>query len=224
MKSQFTPSLHKAVPEQPPKKPIVINIFGGPGVGKSTTAWKVSSALSELGYIVEYLPEFAKGLTWSNSHHVLRDQLYVFANQVHPLEMTRDKALDFVVVDSPLPTSLVYMPPDFYKSFEPLVIEVFKSFTNMTYLLRRETQYVDVGRSQSPEEATLIDKRIAEILKKHDIEHQSIGLSDRDRIILDAIQACRPSVAVPELPTDVSARIRDMVRQHHPESLKSRKP
>lgn len=189
--------------------PTFINIFGGPGCGKTTTAWKVAATLAELGYVVEVIPEFAKSLTWNKSFNVLGDQLFVFATQSHPLEMLRSSHLDFVIVDSPLPTSLAYMPAGFYPSFEPLVMEVFKSHKNVNYLLRRETNYVSVGRNETPDGAKLKDTRICDILHKHGVVYHVVGLSERDQIVLNALRERPPSVKVPELSTDISAPIRE---------------
>lgn len=44
--------------------PLVINMFGGPCTGKSTTATAVFSLLKMHDVNIEYTSEFAKDLTW----------------------------------------------------------------------------------------------------------------------------------------------------------------
>ena len=46
------------------KKPIVVNLAGAPGAGKSTGAAKIFSDLKMLGINCELVGEFAKDKTW----------------------------------------------------------------------------------------------------------------------------------------------------------------
>lgn len=43
-----------------------INVLGGPGVGKSTTAAYVFSEMKRMGLSVEYVPEVAKDFVWED--------------------------------------------------------------------------------------------------------------------------------------------------------------
>ena len=64
-------------------KKLVINIFGGPGCGKSTTATGVFSLLKLHGVNAEFVSEFAKDLTWEERYKTLKNQNYVSAKQHH---------------------------------------------------------------------------------------------------------------------------------------------
>lgn len=50
---------------------IVVNLYGGPGVGKSTGAAYVFARLKEAGVVAELVTEFAKDLTWGHSRAIL---------------------------------------------------------------------------------------------------------------------------------------------------------
>lgn len=152
--------------------PVVVNFFGGPGVGKSTTAAMVFALLKAKGFEAEYIPEFAKVLTWADHQVALRDQLYVFAKQDHRLEVLRDQALDFIVVDSPLLNSLIYAPPGYYASFRPLVLEVFRSYHNRNFLLSRDTAYSPVGRNETAAHAQAKCLEVAHLLQAEAIPHE----------------------------------------------------
>jgi hypothetical protein len=102
---------------------IVVNLFGGPGCGKSTGAAYVFSRLKEAGVNVELVTEFAKDLTWDKSD-ALNDQLYMFANQFHRLYRCKRSGVDIVVTDSPLLLSNLYrdkQSPFFAKPFTDYV-------------------------------------------------------------------------------------------------------
>lgn len=56
----------------------VINLFGGPGCGKSTGAAYIFSLLKMKGMNVELVTEFAKDKTWEHNSKALTCQPYVF--------------------------------------------------------------------------------------------------------------------------------------------------
>ena len=64
---------------------IVVNLFAGPGSGKSTTCAGVFSKLKLAGVNCEMALEYAKDKVWENSLDVLDDQIYVFGKQLHRL-------------------------------------------------------------------------------------------------------------------------------------------
>ena len=59
----------------------IINLFGGPGIGKSTQAAGLYYEMKKLNMNVEMPYEFPKLLAWDKSYEMVKDQLYVLANQ-----------------------------------------------------------------------------------------------------------------------------------------------
>lgn len=168
----------------------VINIWGGPGSGKSTTAAGVFYEMKKLGYEVELVTEYAKDMTWEERHAVLTDQLYILAKQNRRIHRLRGK-VDWVVTDSPILLGLMYMPENYYKNFEPFAMEVWNSYENISFLLDRDFDYNPNGRNQTFEEAIAIDEEIKRFLESKSLEYCRITNSpDWDRIkqILDHIK------------------------------------
>lgn len=155
---------------------IVLNLFAGPGAGKSTAAAETFALLKKQGFEVEYVPEFAKILTYMKADTVLRDQLYLFAKQNHRLEVLRDAGLDFVVMDSPLPISVIYQPKHYLVTFDPIVREVFEGYDNLNFLLHRNhgRPYSTIGRNEDETTARGICSRIQQLLVKWEIQHTEI--------------------------------------------------
>ena len=91
-------------------KTKLINLFGGPGIGKSTVAAHLYAHLKMEGYSAELVTEYAKDKVWEGSINVLRDQIYVFAKQRFRLGRIVGK-VEYIVTDAPLLLSMVYGAP-----------------------------------------------------------------------------------------------------------------
>jgi len=166
----------------------IINLYGGPGSGKSTMAAFIFSELKDRGLNVELVTEYAKDLTWQKSNMVLDNQLYVFAKQYHRIWRLKDQ-VDFIITDAPILNSLIYNPPS--ETFKKLVVEQYNSFDNIDIFLNRVKRYNPSGRSQTEDEAKILDAAILDMLKNNSI---NIDLkidgdrSSRESIINQIIQ------------------------------------
>ena len=54
-------------------KTLVVNLFAGPGAGKTSCAWEIASELKKRGIVTEYVPEYAKELVWDENYEALVD-------------------------------------------------------------------------------------------------------------------------------------------------------
>ena len=146
---------------------VVINLWGGPGCGKSTTMAKIFSELKIKGYNVEMVSEFAKDLVYEKRNETMKDELYIFAKQNHRLFRVKDK-VDVIVTDRPLPLTCVY--DKVYgkndKNLHTLVRRTFQEYDNINILLGfNESNYKEEGRLQTKEEALNLHHKIAEELE-----------------------------------------------------------
>jgi tRNA uridine 5-carbamoylmethylation protein Kti12 len=143
---------------------LVINLFGGPGTGKSTLAARIFSELKIRGFLCELITEYAKDKIWEQSLSVLKDQIYIFGKQQHRQFIVKHK-VDIIITDSPIPLILYYSKYDSY-IFKKLVLEIYNSYNNLNYLLSRsdEIVYNKIGRNESLSEAIIADKGIEDIL------------------------------------------------------------
>lgn len=146
----------------------VLNLFAGPGAGKSTIAAALFAEMKWQKYDVELVTEYAKKLVWQKSHNLLVDQFKVTAEQNHRMYILNDQ-LKWIVTDSPLPIALYYAP-DYYKNtFPQFVMDVFNSYDNINFFIKREKDYVPKGRNQTYEEALAADEGIMEIMRKYQV-------------------------------------------------------
>ena len=60
------------------KKTLIVNLFGGPGTGKSTMMAAIFAELKWQNIMSEMVPEIAKKYVWRDELHLLRDQRAIF--------------------------------------------------------------------------------------------------------------------------------------------------
>jgi hypothetical protein len=153
-------------------KTLVVNFYGGPGTGKSTMTNRVFSELKDLAYNVEIATEYAKDLTWEESHAVLDNQVYVFGKQQHRIWRLNNK-VQIILTDSPLLFSLVYRKEKTSILFKYFVQDEFSRYNNMNIYLNRVKPYNPIGRNQTEDEAKQLDKEIYQLVSstyKFDLE------------------------------------------------------
>ncbi len=153
---------------------ILVNLFGGPGSGKSTFAARLFSELKAVGINAELVSEYAKDKVYEENKTVFKNQLYLFAKQYYKIATCADK-VDVVVTDSPLLLSIIYnKSPILGEEFEKLVLKISNSFNNINLFVERTHDYQNDGRIHSEEESNEISKQILELLSKEAIEFEKI--------------------------------------------------
>jgi len=148
---------------------VVVNFFGGPGCGKSTTAAWLFSELKQRQICCEYVTEFAKDLTWESNLEALALQEYVFGNQSYRMARVKDK-VDVLITDSPLPLSIIYNRGRLHEpEFSTLVWQVYNEYNNINFYLSRSDLYETTGRKESLEEAMKVDDELMNMLMAGDV-------------------------------------------------------
>ncbi len=164
----------------------VINLFGSPGAGKSTTAAGLFFKMKTATHIksVELITEFAKDMVYAGRIKELNtNQLYVTAKQYSRMERLRGQ-VDLVITDSPLILGIIYKPNNYFKSYEFLLNELHDSFDNINIFINRVKEYKNYGRMQTEEESDKISLRIKQLLKYNGIDYHIV---DGDEAAPDVI-------------------------------------
>lgn len=167
------------------KNPLVINLIGGPGSGKSTTMAGVFYELKKRGVNCEMVPEYAKDRVYEEAFNTLQDQIYVFAKQSHKIWRLKDK-VDIIVMDASLLTIPIY-DRTHNSALKKCVIEDFNRSENLVYFLDRgNIEYKIEGRTESFTEAQAIDKHYIDICKEYHIPFKAVNATEAvDLIIAD---------------------------------------
>ncbi len=161
-----------------------INIFGAPGVGKSTISAGLFYHMKIRGYKVEFITEYAKELTYDKSYIKLKDQLLVFANQFHRYYKLQNIGLDYLIHESPFVMGLSYINPDDIipeEEFKTLVLSLFNRTDNINIYIERNEKngYQEFGRNQNLEESKKLEKAILNILDSNNIPYIKLKSSKK---------------------------------------------
>jgi predicted ATPase len=144
-----------------------INLFGGPGVGKSTLASEIFSHLKKEGHRVELVTEFAKDLVWENRQSTLAIQPYVSAKQYRNLTRLKGQ-VEYVVTDSPILKDSVYArryAPKLPQAYHDLLAFMHEDLgASINILLSRKFSYREEGRYQTEAQAVSIDQDLLLLL------------------------------------------------------------
>lgn len=149
----------------------IINLFGSPGSGKSTTAAGVFSHMKSAGYDVELVTEFAKDLVWEDRISTLKDQFYVSANQIHRINRLKDK-VNFIITDSPFLLGSLYVehadyPQNVKNTFSQLIVDLFNLNLNVNFYLEGDDSYNQKGRIHTRQESVQLKTAILSLLEPY---------------------------------------------------------
>lgn len=144
------------------KQTIVVNLFGGPSIGKSTAAADLFTRLKMLGVDAELAPEYMKELIWDERVTTFDDQLYITAKQNRRIMRLIGK-VDVAITDSPIPLGAIYArrrnDPN-ADLFDQLFHNIFITNRNINIVLPRIHKHVDNGRIHGEDESLTIDQDI----------------------------------------------------------------
>lgn len=158
---------------------LIVNFFGGPGIGKSTQSAALFSEMKRNHKDVELTFEFPKIVAWEENYSAIKDQFYISANQHRNISRLYGK-VQYIIVDSPIILGIVYKnkydvvpeyPSMFYdETFDNFILTLFKKYNSLNILLKRDdTTYDENGRFQDLQESKEIDEEITQRLLDNNI-------------------------------------------------------
>lgn len=144
----------------------VINLYCGPGGGKSTLAAGLFNLMKSLNMSVELVTEYAKDVTWEKNFGTLQNQLVLLAEQDRRLRRLEGQ-VEWCITDSPLPIGLAYMTPEYDRWLTPAVWGAFNRYNNYHVLVTRSAAhpFQTAGRNQTEAEALALDTHIGNIFE-----------------------------------------------------------
>lgn len=163
------------------RKTFIINLIGGPGIGKTTISALIFAKLKMCPnkYIVEYVQEYAKQLVWTKNFDILNNQYYVTQYQYKLLKQINGE-VDFIVTDGPICQGLYY---NIYNKdnisnvnkTEKFILDSQAEFNNINLFLKRGSfDFETQGRLQNEEESKQIDVILKHLMNQNKIPYTEI--------------------------------------------------
>jgi len=162
----------------------VIDLIGGSGLGKSTTASGLFYHMKLKGINCELVSEFVKSLAWAGQKVTPLDQLYIAGQQSHREALLYGK-VDYIVTDSPLILSGLY---DEYYNKRDIFSTIITNFIKDTgiehhyFFLKRNKPFDPRGRYEDEATAKDIDSFIKTKLNQWEITFTEIDCPDEQRV------------------------------------------
>lgn len=173
---------------------FIINLFGGPGVGKSTAAYYLMAKLKLNGIDCEYTPEFAKDKVWEGNLDVFNCQFFVTGRQAWQIRRLYNK-VTVIITDSPIALGATYADsPELAKT---CLVEFNKyKDVNKNFIIERNTVFDPNGRRQSETESRKLDKNVEIMLAANNIPFSKIlnTTEQYDNIVNSIISEIRGDV------------------------------
>lgn len=145
----------------------IINLWAGPGVGKSRTAAGLFNLMKTRGHKVELVTEVAKFYTYERNLSALKDSFLLMSRQEYVQKIIADNGVDWIITDSPPMLGLAYAPKVDLPALHKMAEHFRGRYTNYDVCLVRDTSrpYEQYGRNQTLPEAQALDVRIHELFE-----------------------------------------------------------
>jgi nicotinamide riboside kinase len=167
----------------------VINLYGGPGTGKSTSAAYLFYLLKSQGKNAELVREYVKDWAWEGRNISTYDQIYLLGKQVRRESLLYGK-VDYIVTDAPVMLGIYYA-----SKFSPLSVSEGVRAQTLSYyrqaaedghthyhvFLERSKPYNSAGRFQTEDQAKNIDNGVYGMLADLRIPFVKCG-TDRENL------------------------------------------
>jgi thymidylate kinase len=174
---------------------LVINLWGGPGAGKSTVAAEVFVKLRQRTKAnVELTNEFATELCFEQAKENLKDQVYLLGNQWHRLWRLAHKGVDVAVCDSPIGMGSAYPHAEPYQEeYDALAAKLRFQYPTINILIDRDI-YSEGGFKGNTKKRNInwlnqLDKKIAKAART-----EMNVMFNRDSTGAEVAEYCIPRV------------------------------
>ncbi|NMA83114.1 MAG: AAA family ATPase [Epulopiscium sp.] len=165
---------------------IVINLFGGPGSGKTTCALEITSELRKRRIEAEFVGEVAKELIYDGKEKLLDgsfvNELSILTEKFRRINRMYGQ-VDAIVTDAPIKQSIIYAKEGL-NTLQMITNSLSQKFNNLNLFVERgNREYQNRGRIHSYEESLKIDLELKKYLKSNRVNFIPVQYSDISTIV-----------------------------------------
>lgn len=163
------------------KNTLVVNLYAGPGAGKTTCGLLIAGELKKHDVVTEYVPEYAKELAWDGETKLLdgscESESIILNEKIRRISRLIGK-VDVIVIDSPILQSAGFVK-GYHPEFEQYALQIHNLYNNFNIFVQRSDHYEKSGCIHSFKQSKSLDKKIRKILDRNDIyyityQHEAI--------------------------------------------------
>jgi predicted ATPase len=154
---------------------IIVNLFGGPGAGKTTLAYYLAYRFKQAGFRAELVGEAARELIYDRNNpkeggvaaQLIDNQFLISGLQAERFKRLERHGIEVAIADSPLKMGLLYVKEHDMRWALTAAIEAFnKDFQHQINVLVQRTRgkYDMESRAQTEDEAVELDRRIEALI------------------------------------------------------------
>ena len=176
---------------------VVVNLYAGPGAGKSTVAAELFALLKQERINAEMCREYIKNWVWEKRQPADGDQLYITAKQSRRELVLCRAGVDVVISDSPILLASIYERE--YQGDAPQIsgaiyehhsyyVKKF-GYQVLNVFIERHGIYQQEGRYHNFQQAENVDQIIKEELEKRDIQYHTFKRKDAAKEIFKILKA-----------------------------------
>lgn len=186
-------------------KTTIINVYGGPGAGKSTSAAYLYYLLKVAGENVELVREYVKDWAWEGRKFGAYDEIYFLGKQVRHESMLFGK-VDYIVTDAPVYMTAyyasIYCSPTLAKGVMSEAQAFYQQVSedghqHLHIMLNRIRPYVQEGRYQNESQAHAVDDGVGDMLLSRGITLINADPSEESlkKVLAACVQSRRSHLA-----------------------------
>lgn len=150
---------------------LVINLWGGPGAGKTTTSSGLFYVLRHKWHVnLELVTEFATDLCFEQARENLKNQVYLLGNQFHRIWRLRQIGVEVVITDAPIGLNRIYgqiYKQRYMPEMDALVKRLETEDDNIHILMKRDPKAVGGFKGGSKKKDNHFVQRFDRLLKEH---------------------------------------------------------
>jgi adenylate kinase family enzyme len=157
---------------------IIVNLFGGPGAGKTTVAYYLAYRFKQAGFRAELVGEAARELIYDRNPGItavqlLDNQLLISGLQYERFKRLERHGIEVAIADSPLSMGLAYAAhlPE-YRGLCDTVYRIERGLPKPinVFINRTPGVYDKESRAQDEKQAMALDANIRELLGHFDYD------------------------------------------------------
>jgi nicotinamide riboside kinase len=160
---------------------LILNLFGGPGIGKTTLAARIFAELKARNIEAACPEEYAKIAIWQGRSYLLDNQLILLGRTWDTITSLADK-VDVIILDSPILLCSHYASEVEPDHFHKTVLDYHQRYDRINILLSRVDgmNYSTSGRRETSQQAIGIDAKIRSKLDVSDEQYVSVQTGSDD--------------------------------------------